>query len=270
MATKATGGGRAAAKDRAHDYVKAQGARQSPRHQLAPTRTALRKRRGMATRNRRAGVEDLWTKSIRDDDGNTKALPSARHGRGMRWRARYVDERGREHTKAFTRKVDAQKWLDSADGGRCRRHSRSPTRRATDRAAVVRHVDQGLQGQPANPLCGRRKSISARIVAEFGGMPLSAVRPSQVKAWIGRSCAPPGWKPSYVYALHSRLSQIMSDAVHDGVLGRNPCSRRTSPPMGKAKVYVGHHGTGLGDSRSSARPHAGRCAAGRIRRAAGR
>jgi integrase len=43
---------------------------------------------------------------------------------------------------------------------------------------------------------------------------------------------------SYVYALHSRLSQILSDAVHDGVLGRNPCSRRTSPPMGKAKMYV--------------------------------
>jgi hypothetical protein len=30
----------------------------------------------------------------------------------MRWRARYVDERGGEHTKAFTRKVDAQRWLD--------------------------------------------------------------------------------------------------------------------------------------------------------------
>jgi integrase len=43
---------------------------------------------------------------------------------------------------------------------------------------------------------------------------------------------------SYTYALHSRLSQILSDAVHDGVLGRNPCSRRTSPPMGKPKVYV--------------------------------
>ena len=43
MATKATGGVRAAAKDRAHDYVKAQGARQSPRHQLEPTRTALRR-----------------------------------------------------------------------------------------------------------------------------------------------------------------------------------------------------------------------------------
>jgi integrase len=38
--------------------------------------------------------------------------------------------------------------------------------------------------------------------------------------------------------LHSRLSQICSEAVHDGVLGRNACSRRTSPPMGKPKVYL--------------------------------
>jgi integrase len=39
-------------------------------------------------------------------------------------------------------------------------------------------------------------------------------------------------------ALHSRLSQILGDAVHDRLLGRNPCSRRTSPPMGKPKPYV--------------------------------
>jgi hypothetical protein len=50
--------------------------------------------------------------AVRDADGNTKDVPSARYGRGRRWRARYVDERGGEHAKAFTRKVDAQKWLD--------------------------------------------------------------------------------------------------------------------------------------------------------------
>lgn len=63
-------------------------------------------------RSRRAAVEDLWTKTVRDADGNTQAVPSARAGRGMRWRARYVGERGREHTQAFTRKVAAQLWLD--------------------------------------------------------------------------------------------------------------------------------------------------------------
>ena len=29
-----------------------------------------------------------------------------------RWRPRYRDEAGREHARHFTRKVDAQRWLD--------------------------------------------------------------------------------------------------------------------------------------------------------------
>ena len=54
-------------------------------------------------------------------------------------------------------------------------------------------------------------------------MPLSALRPSQVKTWLATLQG--DHEASYVHALHSRLSQICSDAVHDGVLGRNPCSR---------------------------------------------
>jgi len=47
-----------------------------------------------------------------------------------------------------------------------------------------------------------------QIVGEFGGMPLTAVRPSQVKAWVAKLRAD-GMQGSYVYALHSRLSQIL-------------------------------------------------------------
>ena len=43
---------------------------------------------------------------------------------------------------------------------------------------------------------------------------------------------------SYVYALHNRLSQVMADAVHDGILARSPCSRRTSPGAGRQRPYV--------------------------------
>lgn len=73
------------------------------------------------------------------------------------------------------------------------------------------------------------------ITAEFGDVPLSAVRPSQVKTWVASL---KDFEASYVYALHSRLSQILGDAVHDGVMPRNPCSRRTAPPIGKQKPYV--------------------------------
>ena len=63
-------------------------------------------------RNRRAGIEDRWTKTVRDAEGNAQTVPSANHGKGSRWRARYVDDQGREHAKMFARKIDAQKWLD--------------------------------------------------------------------------------------------------------------------------------------------------------------
>lgn len=39
--------------------------------------------------------------------------------------------------------------------------------------------------------------------------------------------------------LHGRLSQLFADAVHDGLVPKSPCSRRTSPPAGKQRAYVG-------------------------------
>src|SRR6185437_2330968 len=58
--------------------------------------------------------------------------------------------------------------------------------------------------------------------AEFGGMRLSAMRPSHVKTWTaglrmeGKQSNDGTLGPlavSYVYACHARLAQIMSDAV---------------------------------------------------------
>jgi integrase len=77
----------------------------------------------------------------------------------------------------------------------------------------------------------------AKIRAEFGSMTLGSVRPSQVRAWTAK-LAEQGVAPSYVYALHARLAQIYSDAVHHGIVPRSPCSRRTSPPQGKQRAYI--------------------------------
>jgi integrase len=41
-----------------------------------------------------------------------------------------------------------------------------------------------------------------------------------------------------VHARHSRLAQVFSDAVHDGIVPRSPCSRRTSPGAGGQRPYV--------------------------------
>jgi integrase len=190
----------------------------------------------MTQRRRRSGVEDLWYKTVRDEHGHPQTVPSKRNGVGMRWRARYVDERAREHSKAFSRKADAKNWLDKQTASLVAGTHVAPR---DAQLTVEQWCGMWLEGYKVNRESTVRQARThiRQITAEFGHLPLTAVRPSQVKAWVAKLRAD-DVEASYIYALHSRLSQIFSDAVHDGVLGRNPCSRRTSPPMGKAKVYV--------------------------------
>jgi integrase len=68
-------------------------------------------------------------------------------------------------------------------------------------------------------------------------MPLVSVRPSHVKAWTAKLRAE-GLSDSYVYRLHGRLGQLFSDAVHDGIIPRSPCSRRTSPGQARQRPFV--------------------------------
>ncbi|WP_194819324.1 site-specific integrase [Nocardia sp. XZ_19_385] len=188
-----------------------------------------------ARRNRRAGVEDLWTKEVRDEEGTVRRVPSKLHGKGKRWRARYVDDADGEHTKRFARKTDAQKWLDDQVAALVQGTHVAPR---DAKRTVKQWCEEWIEGYAIHrdTTIRQAKVHIAQINAEFGAMQLSAVRPSAIKAWTAK-LKTAGHEQSYVYALHGRLSQIMEDAVLDGILARNPCSKRTAPPMGKQKVY---------------------------------
>jgi integrase len=156
-------------------------------------------------------IQDWWYVT---DPATGKRVPSARRGQGMRYRARYKDAAGKEVTGTYvdpkTARTTVADWCETWLAGYATRRPR------TVRQARV-HV--------------------AQTTTAFGPMPLSAVRPSSVRSWTVELKAA-GLADSYVYALHSRLSQVMSDAVHDGLLARNPCSRRTSPGAGGQRPYV--------------------------------
>ncbi|WP_235282364.1 tyrosine-type recombinase/integrase [Microbacterium sp. SA39] len=84
----------------------------------------------------------------------------------------------------------------------------------------------------------RQARVHVRVIVEdLGGRPLRDVRPSEVRSWVV-ALAARGYADSYVYALHRRLSQLFADAQHDGLVAKNPCSRRTSPAAPKQRAYV--------------------------------
>ncbi len=153
-----------------------------------------------------------------------------------RWRARYRDGSGNEHARHFTRKVDAQQWLDAATASLVRGTHVDPK---TARTTVEQWCATWLEGYATRrPSTVRAARVHiAQIVKAFGPMRLADVRGSQVKAWTARLKAS-GLSDSYVYATYRRLAQIMGDAVEDGIMAKSPCTRKTSPGQGSQRPYV--------------------------------
>ena len=171
-----------------------------------------------------ARVKDLWV-----------TYPE-RRGRGKRWLAIWINPAGREQSQAFSKKSDAEKHAMRMEADIAHGTYIDP---AMARTTIAEWCATWLEGYGAHqPATVRQARVHiSRIVREFGPSPVGSLRPSQIRAWITR-LREEELKASYIYALHSRLAQIMTDAVHDGLIARSPCSRRTSPGQGEQRVYV--------------------------------
>jgi hypothetical protein len=82
----------------------------------------------------------------------------------------------------------------------------------------------------------RQAKVHLKVLREeFGLLTLAEIKPSMVKTWTVK--LNDHYRPSTIYALNRRLSHVLDDAVYDGYLARNPCSRRIAPPTGRAEQF---------------------------------
>jgi integrase len=171
-----------------------------------------------------ARVKDLW------------AVYPDRRGRGKRWLSVWIDPAGRERSQAFGKKSDAERYASMMETEIAHGAYIDPKKA---RITVAEWCSTWLEGYAAHrPSTVRQANVHIRrIVAEFGPYQLGSLRPSQIRSWVA-GLREEGLEASYIYALHSRLAQILSDAVHDGLLVKSPCSRRTSPHLAEQRIYV--------------------------------
>lgn len=183
--------------------------------------------------SKQAWVEDRW---YRLDPSTGKRAETSNHGQGKRWRARWVDPAGREQNRRFPRKVDAQAWLEDQVAALVRSDYIAPRH---TRLSVAQWGEQWLAAYALHRASTvKQAGVHLRLIDKhLGSMLLGDVKPSTVRGLMSTLRAE-AYAPSYVYAVHRRLSQVLGDAVHDGVLARNPCSRRTSPGPAASRPYV--------------------------------
>jgi integrase len=153
-----------------------------------------------------------------------------------KYRARYRDSSGKEHSRHFRRKIDAQQWLDGQTASLVAGTHVDPK---LSRTTVGEWCDLWLDGYATRrPSTVRQARVHIRRIRQgFGSMALGDVRPSHVKSWTS-SMRAEGLAPSTVYAVYRRFAQVMGDAVHDGLIPRSPCSRKTSPGQAPQRPYV--------------------------------
>jgi hypothetical protein len=99
-----------------------------------------------------------------------------------KWRARYRDAAGREHAKHFTLRIDAQRWLDEMAASLVTGLYVDPK---TAKTTVEKWCETWLEGyKTRRPGTVKLARVHIKLInKEFGPLPLSAVRPSMVKAW---------------------------------------------------------------------------------------
>lgn len=180
-------------------------------------------------RNRRAGVEDRWTKVARDADGNPQTVPSARHGKGLRWLARYVDERGQEHTKSFGRKVDAQEWLNKQVSDQVTGAWTDPKLSSQTFGTLAERWFATKATRAPKTVAGYRSLLDVVVLPRWRDVPLAEVTFEDLQEWVtglsvngssrfeGR-----GLSASRVIQAHQVVSQVLRYAVRAKHLPANP------------------------------------------------
>jgi integrase len=140
-----------------------------------------------------------------------------------RWRARYRDAAGKEHSQHFVRKVDAQRWLDEVTASLVTGQYVDP-RRA--RLAVGEWADGWMRGRAhlkPKTLAGYESLLRTRVLPTWGKLPLVKVTHSDVVAWVAAMRAE-GLGASRTRQAYHLLTGMLDDAVKDGRLSRNPAA----------------------------------------------
>jgi integrase len=175
-----------------------------------------------------AHVEDRWEKIA---DG--QRMRTARYGAGNRWRARYVDADGRERSRTFARKGDAERFLVATEADLLRGSYVDPQRAKLTLGA---YAERWLAAQPLRPSSRRTYEIylRTRILPALGARGLGSITPTDVRGLV-RSLQQ-DLASITVHHIHGLLATILRAAMEDGYLARNPCAR-TAPGKGaRARV----------------------------------
>jgi hypothetical protein len=173
-------------------------------------------------------------KTNRDADGNIQTVPSATHGKWMRWRARYVDEDGREHARGFARKADAQSWLDTEITAKFATGTYIDPQRG--KVTFSSFYTEWASRQVWVSGTTHSMDLAAKSVT-FANVGLADIRPSHVEAWV-KTMQDKGLEPTTIRTRFANVRDVLRAAVRDRFMPRDVTAGVKLPRARKASAAM--------------------------------
>jgi integrase len=169
--------------------------------------------------------------------GYVEDLRGKKQGQGRpRWRARYRDPSGRERSRSFTRKVDAERFLVSIEDAKLRGAYVDP---AAGRVPF-REWAERWERTTATLRPSTRKDYATllknQVLPEFGDLTLAGIDALAVREWVAELVAN-GLSAKRARKAHQILSQILASAVDGGRLPRNVAEGIKLPKVQRREMH---------------------------------
>jgi integrase len=168
-------------------------------------------------------IQDRWYKTEKTPDGKTVRVKTDRFGTGLRYRARYVAPDGTEKSKSFPdrQKRAAEQWLAHIEADMSRGQYIDPN---AGKITFKAFASDWLAAQTTD--AATRVAVESRLrlhaFPHLGSRPLASFQPSHIRAWA-RLLDDTVSASSYRRVIFGNVSAVLSAAVDDGYLARNPC-----------------------------------------------
>jgi len=169
--------------------------------------------------------------------GYVEDLRGSKHGRGRnRWRARWRDPAGRQRTKSFARKVDAERFLLGVEDAKLRGAYVDPAAGKMNFGEWAERWYKTTAGLKPSTRHTYRQLLDYQILPTFGRATLAGIDTLLVREWLA-ALVEAELSPSRIRNAHQVLSQILATAVEANRLARNPAKGVRLPRIIRREMH---------------------------------
>lgn len=147
------------------------------------------------------------------------------------WEVRYRSPDGRERSRSFARKIDAERFRVTTEADQIRGEWTDPRLGRITFGEWSERVEAGRVDAAPSTKASYGVVLRGAVLPTFGDVPMAAIEPGDVRRWVAQLVAEGHYAPSTIRRAYTLLQEALNLAISDGVIPRSPCRNIPLPKI---------------------------------------